>query len=175
MVRRTLGGALTAVLLLAGLAATSGCAGSVELRSAPSVPPQAPTPETAEPAETPPPEIIVHNVEFDSARAQIRPESHKLLNDLAAILLADATIQRVDIDGHTDARGGSERNLHLSVYRAEAVRNYLVERGVPAERLVPRGLGEARPLSDNVSGEGRQLNRRVEFTIYRRSRTVSGP
>jgi len=175
VVRRETKGTISATLILAAFGLLPACSGSVELRSASSVPPQAPTREAVEPAETPPPEIIVHNVEFDSARAQIREDSRKFLDDLAALLRADATIERVDIDGHTDTRGVPERNLSLSVYRAQSVRTYLIERGVGAERLVARGHGESRPLSDNVTADGRQMNRRVEFTIYRRSRQVAGP
>ena len=158
-------------LSIFALAAVTGCSASVQMKSASSVPPPAPE-RVASPEEAPPPEVIVHNIEFDSARAQIRDDSRRVLDDVAALLVADATIQRVDVDGHTDARGTPERNLHLSVYRAQAVRQYLIERGVAPQRLVVRGLGDERPISDNRSAEGRQLNRRVEFTIYRRSRQV---
>ena len=158
------------------LASLTGCSASVQVKTASSVPPAAPTlePVAAQPTEALPPEIIVQNVEFDSARAQIRESSRKALDDLAATLIKDPTIQRVDIDGHTDGRGTPERNLFLSMYRAKAVRQYLIDRGVQAERLVPRGLGDERPISDNRSAEGRQLNRRVEFVIYRRSQRVDG-
>ena len=160
------------VLTIFALAAVTGCSASVQLKSASSVPPAAPE-RVASTDEAPPPEVIVHNIEFDSARAQIRDDSRRVLDDVAALLIADPTIQRVDVDGHTDARGTPERNLHLSVYRANAVRTYLIDRGVAAQRLVARGLGDERPISDNRTVEGRQLNRRVEFTIYRRSRQVA--
>lgn len=150
-----------------------GCSASVQLNADSTTPSSAASPSTGpqavgvEPA--PLPEVVVQNVEFDSARAQIRDGSRRLLDELAAKLLADASIDRVDIDGHTDGRGTPDRNLQLSIYRANAVRQHLIERGVAADRLVARGLGDERPVSDNVTAEGRQLNRRVELVIYRRS------
>jgi OmpA-OmpF porin, OOP family len=164
------------ILTLLALGFACGCSASVQLKSAPSVvspPPPAP-PSTGGNEIAAPPEVFVQNVEFDSARAQIRDSSRRLLDQLAAFLLKDGSIQRVDIDGHTDGRGTPDRNLQLSVYRANAVRQHLIERGIAPERLVARGLGDERPVSDNVTAEGRQLNRRVEFTIYRRGQPVAG-
>jgi outer membrane protein OmpA-like peptidoglycan-associated protein len=164
------------ILTLLALGFACGCSASVQLNSASSVPSPSPSQSSqssgAEVAA--PPQVVVQNVEFDSARAQIREGSRRQLDELAATLLQDGSIERVDIDGHTDGRGTPDRNLQLSIYRANAVRQHLIERGIAAERLVARGLGDERPISDNVTAEGRQLNRRVEFTIYRGGRSAAG-
>jgi OOP family OmpA-OmpF porin len=72
----------------------------------------------------------------------------------------------IEVRGYTDSRGNDDYNLGLSQRRADAVRDYLVEKGTPAERLTAVGLGEADPIADNDTEEGRALNRRValEFT-----------
>lgn len=68
------------------------------------------------------------------------------------------------LEGHTDGLGSEEYNLRLSEKRAQSVTRYLVESlGVDAERLIPRGLGESRPIADNSTPEGRQKNRRVQI------------
>ncbi len=66
------------------------------------------------------------------------------------------------IEGHTDSAGPDEINLALSKARAEAVRQALIERGVPPERLAAEGAGESRPIADNATATGRRENRRVE-------------
>ncbi|MDH3651084.1 MAG: OmpA family protein, partial [Saprospiraceae bacterium] len=69
------------------------------------------------------------------------------------------------ISGHTDNTGDTYRNLDLSESRAKACYDYLLSRGVSADRISYVGYGEARPIATNASGEGRRLNRRVEFEI----------
>ena len=72
---------------------------------------------------------------------------------------------RARLQGYTDSRGSSSRNLDLSQRRAEAVRSYLVSRGVPSDRIVAKGMGPDRPVADNTSAEGRAQNRRVEIVV----------
>ena len=67
-----------------------------------------------------------------------------------------------EIAGHTDSTGPEAYNLRLSVRRARAVKEFLVKCGIEAQRLIPKGYGEDRPLASNETKEGRRKNRRVE-------------
>jgi OOP family OmpA-OmpF porin len=100
--------------------------------------------------------------EFDSAT--IHPESRTLLDKVGAALASDelATF-RFSVEGHTDSLGTSQYNRSLSTQRADAVKEYLVERGVPKDHLGTIGHGESEPVADNSSDIGRQRNRRVEL------------
>jgi outer membrane protein OmpA-like peptidoglycan-associated protein len=109
--------------------------------------------------------VIVDSVIFATAKAKIRRRSFRLLNNVADVIKAHPEINTVIVEGHTDDRGGDEYNLDLSTRRATAVVAYLVKRGVSAERLLPKGFGEANPVDSNKSKKGRLNNRRVEFTI----------
>ena len=105
---------------------------------------------------------------FFFGEARIKPESSPVLNKLADTLKARPGIRKVLIAGHTDSVGTDDFNLTLSVLRAEAVRNYLVEHGVEPGRLESDGYGETRPRVKNDSEEQRQINRRVEFLLVER-------
>ena len=108
------------------------------------------------------------DVLFDFDEADIRPDAAAALSQLATVIAAYPN-GRVELSGHTDARGGDAYNLRLSERRAAAVAAWLVERhGVPAGRLATRGEGETRPVGDNATEEGRQRNRRVEALIHKR-------
>jgi outer membrane protein OmpA-like peptidoglycan-associated protein len=72
---------------------------------------------------------------------------------------------QVMVEGHTDSVGSASRNLRLSQARADAVRVYMVGKGVSPERLTATGFGKERPIESNQTKAGRELNRRVEFTI----------
>ena len=72
---------------------------------------------------------------------------------------------RIEIEGHTDNQGTDEYNLELSMKRAQAVYNYLLEHGISADRLTYKGYGESKPVSPNDTEEGRALNRRTEIRI----------
>jgi hypothetical protein len=73
---------------------------------------------------------------------------------------------RIEIEGHTDSVGSDESNLNLSRGRAESVRDYLVQNGVKSERVIATsGFGESKPVADNETAAGRQVNRRVEIII----------
>ncbi|WP_179378614.1 OmpA family protein [Jannaschia marina] len=73
-----------------------------------------------------------------------------------------------EIGGHTDSQGREESNLALSIGRAEAVRTALISRGVPPSQLVANGYGESQPIADNETEEGREINRRITFTLLGR-------
>lgn len=101
-------------------------------------------------------------VQFATASAVILPQSAGTLNAIAGLLetCPEATFE---VAGHTDDRASDEYNLQLSRARAASVVAALRQRGVPVDRLASAGYGESRPISDNATEEGRQLNRRVEF------------
>ena len=107
--------------------------------------------------------FTLRQVTFESARATIRPSSFPELDDLAAGLAGDPTV-RVEIAGHTDATGLPATNERLSLARAEAVRQYLIEKGIAGDRLVARGYGQSRPVATNATPAGRAANRRVEVS-----------
>ena len=108
--------------------------------------------------------VVLRGVRFASDRAVLAAGAERILDEVATALAAHPVI-RVEIGGHTDSRGADTYNARLSARRAEAVRDYLTDSGIAADRLVTRGYGEARPIADNETGEGRSLNRRVELTI----------
>lgn len=103
-------------------------------------------------------------IEFDSGSANIRVSSQGLL-DAIAQRIASLDNKHVEVIGHTDNQGNSNNNLILSRARAEAVKAYLVQKGIAAERIATNGLGDAQPVADNETPEGRTRNRRIEFRI----------
>ena len=107
---------------------------------------------------------LKQKVHFATAKATILQQSFPLLNEVAKVLLDNAKM-RVEIQGHTDSRGGDAYNKQLSQERADSVKRYLARQGVDAGRMVSTGLGEAEPIEDNATQSGRAANRRVEFHI----------
>ena len=104
-------------------------------------------------------------VYFDTSKTSIKPTSLGLLDEVAQVLVQNPQVSKVVIEGHTDAAGGADKNMKLSQGRAEAVRDYLVKKGVAADRLEAKGYGETRPIADNKTAKGRDANRRVDFVI----------
>jgi outer membrane protein OmpA-like peptidoglycan-associated protein len=103
-------------------------------------------------------------IEFVNGSAAIESTSEPLLNMVAG-LLGPCQNMRVAIIGHTDSAGGTARNLRLSEERANMVVEALIARGIPASRLQPQGMGEAKPLDRGQSAEAMARNRRIEFTV----------
>jgi len=114
---------------------------------------------------------ILDHVYFQTNRSTILRRSYTLLDNVARVLNNHPEIERIQVDGHTDARGRREYNLELSQSRAEAVVEYLVTRGdVARERLEARGFGPDRPVVEGASTPAEHAqNRRVEFNIPRNS------
>ncbi len=108
---------------------------------------------------------IADKVYFASGKADIKPESFELLDDVAKIILDHPKVAKVRIEGHTDVQGGEASNLKLSEDRAAAVLEYMVAAGVERERLVSQGFGETKPIAPGDSAEANEKNRRVEFYI----------
>lgn len=104
------------------------------------------------------------NLEFELAKAKIKERSHESLDELANLMNRKSEWKLL-IAGHTDNQGSAQNNLVLSKRRAEAVRDYLEQRGVDTERLIVQYFGEEKPIATNDTPEGRQKNRRVEMEI----------
>lgn len=112
--------------------------------------------------EAAPKTLVLEGVTFANNQATLLPESFKTLDEAAATLKEWGDV-RVEVAGHTDSVGRDSYNLALSQRRAESVRQYLVDKGVAANRLFARGYGETRPVADNATESGRAQNRRVEL------------
>lgn len=109
--------------------------------------------------------VTLKNVFFDFDRAELKPESFVELDKLADYLRTNTI--RIEIGGHTDDQGTDEYNDRLSENRAKAVYDYLIGKGIPADRLQYKGYGKRVPVADNSTEEGRATNRRTEFKIIR--------
>jgi outer membrane protein OmpA-like peptidoglycan-associated protein len=101
---------------------------------------------------------------FENGKTKIRSSSFVFL-DKVANMLKEKPEYKLTLTGYTDDVGSSESNLKLSKGRAEATKNYLIKKGVSADRLAADGFGEANPIGDNNTPEGRAKNRRVEFLV----------
>lgn len=108
--------------------------------------------------------IVLKNIFFDFDKATLRPESKAELERVYELLSQNSRM-KVRIAGHTDNRGSDEYNQRLSENRAKAVYEYLISRGISADRLSYIGYGESKPIDTNDTEEGRQNNRRVELEI----------
>ena len=109
--------------------------------------------------------VTLKNVFFDFDKTELKPESFVELDKLVSYLQQNSL--RIEIGGHTDNQGLDEYNDRLSENRAKAVYDYLVQKGIPANRLQYKGYGMRVPIADNSTDEGRAANRRTEFKIIR--------
>ena len=103
-------------------------------------------------------------INFETAKAEIKPESEIILDDVAQWLKKNPSII-VEIRGHTDATGTAEANKSLSELRALEVMKYLILNGISAKRLSAVGYGSSKPISDNTTEKGKAKNRRIEFFV----------
>ncbi len=107
--------------------------------------------------------LTTYGITFDVNKADIKPESHGTLNDIATVLKENPSV-RVKIVGHTDSDGDNALNLDLSKRRAESVKNALsLKFGVDASRMETEGAGESKPVAPNDTPVSKAMNRRVEF------------
>ena len=157
--------------------AAENCDGAV--KPPPPPPPPAPAPAPA-PAVTPPPpppppppappvpvsEKVTYAADafFDFDKAVLKPEAKAKLDDLIG-KTKGVNLEVIIAVGHTDAVGSDSYNQKLSVRRSEAVKAYLVSKGVEKNRVYTEGKGEKQPVADNKTGEGRAKNRRVEIEV----------
>jgi len=106
--------------------------------------------------------LVLEGVNFATNKADLDAGAHEVLDRVAISLLAYPEI-RVEVAGHTDSKGSRALNVRLSQKRAESVRDYLVSKGIGAERLVAKGYGPDKPMATNDTDEGRAQNRRTEL------------
>ena len=109
--------------------------------------------------------VTLKNVFFDFDKTELKPESFVELDRLVSYLQHNSV--RIEIGGHTDDQGSEDYNDRLSENRAKAVYDYLIQKGIPADRLTYKGYGKRMPVADNSTDEGRATNRRTEFKIIR--------
>ncbi len=181
---------LAAIILALGYCVLNRQPAPAPAPPAASTPASAPTPPPAAPAETPAQAAVADAksvlsalvpgkfsaddlvkalnlmaVHFDTGSATISADSIDVLAAAANALKAAPAGSKVEIGGYTDNTGDPAANLKLSDERANAVRSKLTELGVAADLLVAKGYGEAKPVADNATEEGRAKNRRMEFTV----------
>jgi OOP family OmpA-OmpF porin len=183
MKHRTIRSLLTAGLVASVAFAIAGCGaptvfqGQAGLKVVGDPPPLPPPP----PPPPPPPEepkrvkivenkiVINEKVFFEFDKAIIKTESHNLLDEVAKVIKENAHVKKVVVEGHAslenDTAAARQYNKLLSDKRAEAVKTYLISQGVEAGRLDHKGYGVEKPLDSNDTEDGREKNRRVEFTI----------
>jgi OOP family OmpA-OmpF porin len=103
-------------------------------------------------------------ITFEPGSSTVDDAGRTTIDRIADVLKACVNVS-VEIAGHTDSQGSEELNARISQSRADAVRTSLVTRRIPPERLTAIGYGEATPIADNGTEEGREANRRIEFTL----------
>lgn len=110
--------------------------------------------------------VRLNNIFFDTGKWDLRAESTAELKRLIQILKENPNMV-IEVSGHTDNVGNEQKNVQLSQNRADAVKNYLQKNGIDASRLSSKGYGQSKPVAANNTEEGRQTNRRVEFSILK--------
>jgi len=139
-------------------------------------PAPAPVVQPAEPPPPPPPaktevtkdEIkLKERVEFQTDSAVLLPTSTPILDEVVKVMSEHPELEHVRVGGHTDSTSTPEHNMKLSEQRAASVKQYLIDHGIAADRLVSKGYGQTRPIADNATEEGRAQNRRVEIHVLR--------
>ena len=129
-----------------------------------------PPPPVVKPTPPAPPAVVAQKVTFaadaffDFNKSVLKPEAKAKLDDLTG-KLKGISLEVIIAVGHTDAIGGEAYNQKLSVRRAEAVKAYLVSKGIEPNRVYTEGKGKKQPVADNKTAEGRAKNRRVEIEV----------
>lgn len=104
--------------------------------------------------------VTAEHFDFDSA--ELKPAMRAVGDEIVAKVKASKGDERLHIIGYTDSTGPEAYNLGLSERRAQAVANWLIQQGIPADHITTTGMGEANPIADNSTREGRSMNRRVQ-------------
>lgn len=116
--------------------------------------------------------VILRQVTFKFGQSSldqtVDPVSDDLLTEVRDVILQHPEIERIEVQGHADDMGTADFNKTLSQQRAEAVRRWLIAKGIDAKRLTARGYGSTVPVAENTTDEGRQKNRRVQFVIVQK-------
>jgi outer membrane protein OmpA-like peptidoglycan-associated protein len=113
--------------------------------------------------------VILDKVFFDTGKTTIKPISFPILDAVTATLKGNPQLELLEIQGHADERGDDNANLRLTQGRVQAVKDYLVKKGVAANRLEAKGYGETKPLCNDHNEACWEKNRRVEFVILKPS------
>ena len=106
----------------------------------------------------------MNNIFFEVDKYEIKQKSRTELNKTVMFLQTNPSV-RIEIAGHTDNSGNDSHNRQLSLNRAKAVHQFLIDQGINTKRLTYKGYGSTLPVAPNDSGKNRQLNRRIEFKI----------
>jgi outer membrane protein OmpA-like peptidoglycan-associated protein len=110
--------------------------------------------------------IEIHEkIQFDLDKATIKPESFSLMNEIGDVISKNPQIKSIRIEGYASSEGDAKHNKQLSDSRAKSVMKYLVDHKIAAGSLQAIGYGVDHPIADNATEDGREKNRRVEFTI----------
>ena len=149
--------------------AAPGCDGAIVPvpAAAPAVPPVAAAPAPVAPVAPPPAATKITyaaDAFFDFDKSVIKPEGKAKLDDLIG-KIQGINLEVIIAVGHTDSVGSDTYNQKLSVRRSEAVKAYLVSKGIEKNRVYTEGKGEKQPVADNKTAEGRAKNRRVEIEV----------
>ena len=118
--------------------------------------------------------LILGDVQFAPEHEKLTAEAMRKLYPLVT-MLKEQPKRDIRIEGHTDSSGGKSYNLDLAQRRADAVRDFLIENGIRAERITARGEGEEKAVASNDTAEGRRENRRVEVIVPRAGKSVANP
>jgi OOP family OmpA-OmpF porin len=150
--------------------AAPGCDGALEAPKAAPAPAPAAAPAAAAPAAPAPAPVAAQKVTyaadafFDFDKSVLKPEGRAKLDDLVS-KIKGINLEVIIAVGHTDSIGSDAYNQKLSVRRAEAVKAYLISKGIERNRVYTEGKGEKQPVADNRTAEGRAKNRRVEVEV----------
>jgi OmpA-OmpF porin, OOP family len=128
----------------------------------PDTPPNVMVDEFGCPLAKPLTDKLILNIQYESGSFEPDASAKVILDELVLTMSAYPKL-KIQVNGYTDALGSESGNLKLSQKRANAVKDYLLSKGVAPERMISQGLGEANPISDNGTDEGRQKNRRIEI------------
>lgn len=163
---------MTRAWLLVGALGLLGCQHTVTFQGDRTFAIQGTPPATVAEAATPPRVEVRDNridisekIQFDYDKATIKEASAGLMQEIAAVIKKNPQIKKLRIEGYASSEGDLGHNQTLSDNRAKAVQTYLVKLGVSAQQVSWVGYGEDKPVADNSTPEGRELNRRVQFTI----------
>ena len=108
--------------------------------------------------------FVLDDVNFETGKAELKPESFPVLDELVAYLNRKDD-ERIEIGGHTDNVGKPAANITLSMERAKSVMAYIISKGIDANRLTAKGYGSSVPVESNATAAGRAVNRRTEVKI----------